>query len=98
MKNKETEAPVKMRLYSPLVGAFYDSEDHCTSMDGYALSGYDWTIKKALEKDWIQESRAGLSEVELRPDISSCWNREMLPEIVPRLCWKYGVGQGMDMS
>lgn len=44
------------------------------------------------EKDEI------LSEVELRPDISSCWNREMLPEIVPRLCWKYGVGQGMDMS
>ena len=31
-------------------------------MDGYALSGYDWTIKKALEKDWIQESRAGLAE------------------------------------
>ena len=44
------------------------------------------------EKDEI------LSEVDLRPDISSCWNREMLPEIVPRLCWKYGVGQGMDMS
>lgn len=62
MKNKETEAPAGMRLYSPLVGAFYDSEDHCTSMDGYALSGYDWTIKKALEKDWIQESRAGLAE------------------------------------
>ena len=62
MKNKETEAPVKMRLYSPLVGAFYDSEDHCTSMDGYALGGYDWTIRKALEKDWIQKSRAGLAE------------------------------------
>ena len=62
MKNKETEAPVKMRLYSPLVGAFYDSENHCTSMDGYALGGYDWTIRKALEKDWIQESKAGLAE------------------------------------
>jgi len=62
MKIKESEAPAGMRLYSPLVGAFYDSEDHCTSMDGYALSGYDWTIKKALEKDWIQESRAGLAE------------------------------------
>ena len=40
MKIKESEAPAVMRLYSPLVGAFYDSEDHCTSMDGYALSGY----------------------------------------------------------
>lgn len=62
MKNKETEAPVEMRLYSPLVGAFYDSEDHCTSMEGCALRGYDWTIKKALEKDWIQKRRAGLAE------------------------------------
>ena len=62
MKNKETEAPIKMRLYSPLVGAFYDSEDHGTSMDGYALRGYDWTIQKALENDWIQKSRAGLAE------------------------------------
>lgn len=44
------------------------------------------------EKDEI------LSEVDLRPDISSCWNREMLPGIVPRLCWRYGVGQGMDLS
>ena len=44
------------------------------------------------EKDEI------LSEVDLRPDISSCWNREMLPEIVPRLCWRYGTGQGMDLS
>ena len=49
-------------------------------------------FRSEKEKDEI------LSEVELRPDISSCWNREMLPEIVPRLCWKYGVGQGMDMS
>lgn len=45
-----------------------------------------------------EEKEKILSEVDLRPDISSCWNREMLPEIVPRLCWKYGVGQGMDMS
>lgn len=45
-----------------------------------------------------EEKEEILSEVDLRPDISSCWNREMLPEIVPRLCWKYGVGQGMDMS
>lgn len=44
------------------------------------------------EKDEI------LSEVDLRPDISSCWNREMLPGIVPRLCWRYGIGQGMDLS
>ena len=45
-----------------------------------------------------EEKEGILSEVDLRPDISSCWNREMLPGIVPRLCWKYGVGQGMDMS
>lgn len=45
-----------------------------------------------------EEKEEILSEVDLRPDISSCWNREMLPEIVPRLCWKYGAGQGMDMS
>lgn len=44
------------------------------------------------EKDEI------LSEVDLRPDISSCWNKEMRPGIVPRLCWRYGVGQGMDLS
>lgn len=45
-----------------------------------------------------KEKEEILSEVDLRPDISSCWNREMLPEIVPRLCWRYGVGPGMDMS
>lgn len=62
MKNKEAEVLVRMRLYIPLVGGFYDSEDHYMSMDGCALRGYDWTIKKALEKDWIQERRAGLAE------------------------------------
>ncbi len=62
MKNKEMKEPVKMRLYSPLVGAFYDSEDHCTSMDGYALRGYDWRIKKALENDLTEEGRPGLAK------------------------------------
>ena len=38
------------------------------------------------------------AEVDLRPDITSCWNLEMLPEIVPRLCWKYNTGQGMGMT
>ena len=28
MENKETKAPVTMRLYSPLMGGFYDSEDY----------------------------------------------------------------------
>ena len=45
-----------------------------------------------------EEKEEILSEVDLRPDISSCWNREMLPGIVPRLCWRYGIGQGMDLS
>lgn len=45
-----------------------------------------------------EEKEEILSEVDLRPDISSGWSREMLPGILPRLCWRYGVGQGMDMS
>lgn len=49
----------------------------------------------AEEKDGI------LLEEELKPDISSCWNREILPGIVPRLyCWvgmpiKYSMGYGI---
>ena len=61
MENKETKEPVRMRLYSPLVGGFYDSEDYYTSMDGYALSGYDWTIRKALEEELLEEGRPGLA-------------------------------------
>ena len=61
MENKETKEPVRMRLYSPLVGGFYDSEDYYTSMDGYALSGYDWTIRKALEEELLEEGRQGLA-------------------------------------
>ncbi len=61
MENKETKAPVTMRLYSPLVGGLYDSEDHCTTMDGYALRGYDWTIRKALKEELLEEGRPGLA-------------------------------------
>lgn len=37
------------------------------------------------------------AEVDPGPDIGT-WNMEMLPEIVPRLCWRYNTGQGMDMT
>lgn len=45
-----------------------------------------------------EEKEKILEEVDLRPDISSCWSMEMLPQIMPRLCWKYNTGQGMGMS
>ena len=45
-----------------------------------------------------EEKEQILEEVDLRPDISSCWNMEMLPQIMPRLCWRYNTGQGMGMS
>lgn len=45
-----------------------------------------------------EEKEQILAEVDLGPDITSCWNLEMLPEIVPRLCWRYNVGQGPGMT
>lgn len=62
MESREKKEPVKMRLYSPLMGIFYDSEDNDTTFDGYALKGYDRSIKEAVKQDWIAESRAGLAE------------------------------------
>lgn len=62
MESREKKEPVKIRLYSPLMGIFYDSEDNDTTFDGYALKGYDRSIKEAVKQDWIAESRAGLAE------------------------------------
>lgn len=44
-----------------------------------------------------EEKKEILAEVDLRPDINCNWNLETLPQIVPRLCRKYGTGQGMDI-
>lgn len=62
MKNEETKEPVKLRLYSPLMGMFYDGDDGYTTFDGHALKGYERTIRKAVENDWIAEQEAGLAE------------------------------------
>lgn len=56
------EGIVETRLYSGLVGEVVDSGDYCKSLDANGLCGYEYTIQKALQNDWIREHEKGLAE------------------------------------
>lgn len=59
----------EIKLYSPLTGSFYDSEDHGKLLSSGALYGYKREIQKALEKDWIQQREKGLAEFIGNPEL-----------------------------
>lgn len=53
---------VVTRLYSPLAGTLEDEEEYRSSLSAFSLAGYEYNIRKAIEEDFIQETRNGLAE------------------------------------
>ncbi|MCI9071473.1 MAG: hypothetical protein HFH80_01450 [Lachnospiraceae bacterium] len=53
---------MEIKLYSPLSGRFYDSEDYSRALNRIVLSGYKREIQNALDKDEIRQSERGLAE------------------------------------
>lgn len=61
-RTAQKEGIVEIRLYSSLVGEIVDSEEYSKSLDANDLRGYEHTIRKALQSDWIRERETGLAE------------------------------------
>lgn len=53
---------VEIKLYSPLSGRFFDSEDYGRALNRIELSAYRREIQSALDKDEIRQSERGLAE------------------------------------
>ena len=58
----QSEGIVETRLYSSLAGEVVDSEEDSQSLNENDLRGYEHTIRKALQNDWIRERETGLAE------------------------------------
>lgn len=77
----------EMRLFSPLTGSFYDSENYFKPLSGGALYGYEYEIREALEKDWIKQGEKGLGEFLRDPVL-----KERIVSMYPSVdVWQYSL-------
>jgi hypothetical protein len=77
----------ELKLYSPLSGRFFDSEDCGRALNRITLSGYKREIQDALGKDEILQSEKGLAEYIQPPSL-----KERIISMHPGVeVWSYGM-------
>ncbi len=77
----------EIKLYSPLSGRFFDSEDYGRALNRIELSAYKREIQSALDKDEIRQSERGLAEY-----VSPQSLRERIISMHPGVeVWSYGM-------
>lgn len=62
----------EIKLYSPLSGLFFDSEDYGRALNRIELSAYKREIQSALDKDEIRQSERGLAEYVSPQSLRDC--------------------------
>ncbi len=78
---------VEIKLYSPLSGRFFDSEDYGRALNRIELSAYKREIQGALDKDEIRQSERGLAEY-----VEPLSLRERIISMHPGVeVWSYGM-------
>lgn len=79
--------PVKIRLYSTLCGAFYDSGGSYEFFHNYHLKGYEKEIQETLKKNWVQNCEGGL-----RKSLQNARLQERIVSMYPKVeAWGAGL-------